>query len=57
MAESYSGDGLIVASFDPRDRDLEIPVSRARVGSTLFGDPLEDLAQALEELDVARLTS
>jgi FkbM family methyltransferase len=32
LPESCSGDGLIVASFDPRDRDMhvEVPVVRAR---------------------------
>lgn len=54
VAESFSGDGLIAASFDLRDRDMEIAVSRARAGSSLFGDPLHDLATAWEELEDAR---
>ncbi|MCU1483832.1 MAG: FkbM family methyltransferase [Actinomycetia bacterium] len=50
VAESYSGDGLIVVSFDERDRDLEVVASRCRVGSSWFGDPLKDLEQAYREL-------
>jgi FkbM family methyltransferase len=46
VAESYSGDGLIVASFDERDRDLRIATSRCRVDDSLFGDPLRDLDEA-----------
>jgi FkbM family methyltransferase len=44
VAESYSGDGLIAASFDPRDAGLVVSLSSARAGASLFGDPLEDLA-------------
>jgi FkbM family methyltransferase len=47
VAESFTGDGLIVASFDPADRDLTIVTSRCRVQDSLFGDPLWDLADAL----------
>lgn len=50
VAESYSGDGLIVASFHERDRDLEVVTSRCRVGDSWFGDPLVDLEQAWREL-------
>lgn len=50
VAESFSGDGLIVASFDERDRDLHAAVSRCRVGESWFGDPLHDLEQAWREL-------
>jgi FkbM family methyltransferase len=50
VAESYSGDGLIVASFDPQDRDLHVATSRCRVGDSWFGDPLRDLEQAWREL-------
>jgi hypothetical protein len=48
VGESYSGDGLIAVSFDPRDRDLTVEVSRARAGDSLFGDLEHDLAAALE---------
>lgn len=50
VAESYSGDGLIVASFDERDRDLQVATSRCRVGDSWFGDPLHDLEAAYREL-------
>jgi FkbM family methyltransferase len=50
VAESYSGDGLIVASFDERDRDLEVVTSRCRVGRSWFGDPLVDLEAAWRQL-------
>lgn len=38
VSESYSGDGLIVASFDPRDRDLKVELSHNRSRSSLFGE-------------------
>lgn len=50
VAESFSGDGLIVASFDDRDRDLTVVTARCRVGDSWFGDPLQDLEQAYREL-------
>jgi FkbM family methyltransferase len=60
VAESFSGDGLIAASFDPRDRDLVAPISYARASESLFGDPLLALAESedsraklQEELDAA----
>lgn len=49
VAESYTGDGLVVVSFDPADRDLEIITSRCRVSDSLFGDPLWDLADSYNE--------
>jgi FkbM family methyltransferase len=50
VAESYSGDGLIAVSFERQDRDLQVPVSRARPEESLFGNPLHDLARAVSEL-------
>ena len=38
VSESFSGDGLIVASFDPRDRDLAIEISHNRSRESLFGE-------------------
>jgi FkbM family methyltransferase len=38
VSESYSGDGLIVASFDPRDRDMNIEISHNRSRDSLFGE-------------------
>ncbi len=37
--ESFSGDGLIAASFDPADADLTVTVSVNRYGSSLFPNP------------------
>jgi FkbM family methyltransferase len=40
VEESFSGDGLIIASFDPRDRKLNFPtISRNSGGKSLFGFP------------------
>jgi len=44
--ESFSGDGLIAVSFDPRDADLSVPVSFARAKDSLFGELEWDLAAA-----------
>lgn len=38
VRESYSGDGLIAASFDPDHRDLVVPISHARAKESLFGE-------------------
>ncbi|HBU02842.1 MAG TPA: hypothetical protein DEB20_10045 [Acidimicrobiaceae bacterium] len=38
VSESFSGDGLIVASFDPRDRDMKINISHNRSRNALFGE-------------------
>jgi FkbM family methyltransferase len=46
VQESCSGDGLIVASTDPRDRDLHAPVTIARSRDSLFGELEWDLARA-----------
>lgn len=54
VSESVSGDGLIVASLDPRDRDLHVPLSHARAKDTLFGELEPDLARAWQERDAAR---
>ena len=51
VSESFSGDGLVVASMDPRDRDLHVELSRARARDSLFGELEEDLAAALAECD------
>ena len=47
VPESYSGDGLIAVSFDPRDRDLTVTVSHARSVDSLFGE-LEHEVAALQ---------
>ena len=38
ISESFSGDGLIVASFDPRDRDMQVSITRNRSRESLFGE-------------------
>jgi FkbM family methyltransferase len=47
VSESCSGDGLICASADPRDRDLSVQVSHVRSRDSLFGEPEYELARAL----------
>jgi FkbM family methyltransferase len=55
VAESFSGDGLIVASFAPEDRALpHIPLTLNRAGDNLFPEPEADLALARDELRRAR---
>jgi FkbM family methyltransferase len=54
VAESFTGDGLVVVSFDPADRDLTVLVSRCRVQDSLFGDPLWDLATVHDDLRAAQ---
>lgn len=45
--ESYSGDGLIVASFSELDRDFSVEVSRNRASASLFRSLNYDLAEHL----------
>jgi len=57
ITESYSGDGLVAVSFDDRDRDLRVRVSRVRARRSLFGEVEPDLAAAwvrLREVDEQR---
>lgn len=54
VSESFSGDGLVVASFDPRDRDLVVPLSHARSRQTLFGESELQLNHVWHERDAAR---
>ena len=63
VEESFSGDGLIVASFDPRDTDLVASISYARARDSLFGELEPDLDAAwtdirriAAELDAVRNT-
>ncbi len=54
IAESYSGDGLILASFFEPDKAIPpIAISRNRASSSLFRECEFDLAEAYEE--IARL--
>lgn len=47
VAESYSGDGLLVASYDPRDADLcdAVPISYNRARNSIFREAEYDLAE------------
>lgn len=54
VGESVSGDGLIVVSFDDRDRDLEVPISYARYRDSMFGELEFDLAHAQQRADQLR---
>jgi FkbM family methyltransferase len=47
VAESCSGDGLIVASMVPADRDLRAEVTIVRARDSLFGELEWDLARAM----------
>jgi len=38
VSESFSGDGLVVVSFEDRDSNLRAPISYARARSSLFGE-------------------
>jgi FkbM family methyltransferase len=54
VAESFSGDGLIVASLDPRDRELRLELSRARARDSLFGELEPEFAEALASCRAAQ---
>jgi FkbM family methyltransferase len=54
VGESFSGDGLIAVSFDPRDKDFVVPVSHARYRESLFGETEHDLAAAHEQVATLR---
>lgn len=54
VGESFSGDGLIAVSFDPRDKDLVVPVSHARCRESLFGETEHDLAAAHDRIAMLR---
>jgi FkbM family methyltransferase len=55
VSESCSGDGLIAASMDRRDRDLHADVSVVRPRDTTFGELEWDLAAAYSRQWVSRL--
>jgi hypothetical protein len=48
VLESFSGDGLIAASFDPRDRDFGVPITLNHTDRSLFRPHEEDLAILME---------
>jgi FkbM family methyltransferase len=50
VRESFSGDGLIAATFDPAQRDLTVSISRARARDSLFGEPENELDALTRQL-------
>lgn len=56
VSESVSGDGLVVAAFDPRDHDLVVEVSHARARMSLGGEWEPRLEEYRRQLFEARAT-
>lgn len=55
VGESFSGDGLIVVSFDAAaDKDFVVTTSLARQGDSLFGALEYDLARAMAEREICQ---
>lgn len=52
--ESYSGDGLIAASFRNEDRDLTVELSHNRYSTSLFPNPAVHLADSIREVTLLR---
>ena len=50
VRESYSGDGLIGATFDAGQHDFTVPISHARAKESLFGEPEYELAALNHEI-------
>jgi len=53
--ESYSGDGLILASFFKEDRDLELTVSNNRMQDSLFRSYIKDMDILIGAYETSRL--
>jgi FkbM family methyltransferase len=51
VSESYSGDGLILASFFEEDREIEISISYNRSKNSLFGEWEPRMAAAQRDLN------
>ena len=50
VIESFSGDGLVVASFDPADRDLSVPISKNWPTNSMWPELEYDLDEAWRAL-------
>jgi hypothetical protein len=50
VIESFSGDGLVVASFDPSDRDLTVPISKNWPTNSMWPELEYDLDEAWRAL-------
>ena len=55
--ESYSGDGLIAASFSSVDKDFKVEVSCNRYSESLFPNPAVHLSNTLNEIQSIRLSN
>lgn len=54
VLESFSGDGLVVASFDPADAGYHVELSRARTTEALFPSGESELARLQRAYDELR---
>jgi FkbM family methyltransferase len=54
VLESFSGDGLVVASFDERDAGVHVELSRARTTEALFPSGESELARLQRAYDELR---
>lgn len=52
--ESFSGDGLIVGSFDPNDRQLHVNISHNRTCDAMFASPAVHHKLALAEITLLK---
>lgn len=50
VRESFSGDGLIAATFDTAARELTVAISHARAKESLFGEPEYEINHFVHEL-------
>jgi FkbM family methyltransferase len=55
VLESFSGDGLIAASFDPSDSDLHIPISINSSSDSLYRPYEQELATMIENYEKLRI--
>jgi FkbM family methyltransferase len=49
VSESFSGDGLIAASFDPADLDFTVPISKATPWNSMFSNHGRELLSEVHE--------
>ena len=55
--ESYSGDGLIAASFSSQDKDFKVEISCNRYSESLFPSPAVHLSNTLNEIQSIRINN
>jgi FkbM family methyltransferase len=56
IPESFSGDGLIVASFRPEDKDFKVEISYNRASNCIYRSTEEDLANLSAKYEELRLS-